>query len=413
VVPGDPVAAHRAPAALLVLALLALSQCAGATGSEATGSSREAILNGVTVASPDAPVLFINGPQGSCTATLIAPTLVLTARHCIAQAPEGDFACTPQGNLVPSASGAGQIGANDAPISLSFFTNARVMAGTAFSGNPDALGAQIISSNTPTSCRDDIAFVVLDRAIPGIPPAPVRLDTPTSAGEMVSAWGYGLTTMAGDSLALRVRNDAQIVGVGPDTPASGVQPAPLRAVRLGPDDITCIGDSGGPITSAATGAVVAVISLGTQANLTSPTCTNSGAPETTGPRLAEYKSLALAAFAAAGASPVPEGAPLVDASAPEAGDDAGPDGAEATESGQDPTPESAPPGPRIFYRVTGGSCSVAQSPRDRWAPLGALLAALTVMATAVRRRRRPSRRRARGECPSPPCVTAASRSSNT
>jgi Trypsin len=412
VLPGDPVAAHRAPAAVLVLALLALSHCAGAKGSEATGSSREAILDGVTVASPDAPVLFVNGPQGSCTATLIAPTLVLTARHCIAQAPGGDFACTPQGDLVPSAGGAGQIGANDAPPSLSFFSNARVVAGTAFSGNPDALGSQIISSNTPTSCRDDIAFVVLDRAIPGIPPAPVRLDTPTSAGEMVSAWGYGLTTMAGDSLALRVRNDAQIVGVGPDTPASGVQPAPLRAVRLGPDDITCIGDSGGPITSAATGAVIAIISLGTQANLTSPTCTNSGAAETTGPRLAEYKSLALAAFAAAGASPVPEGS-SVDASAPEAGDDAGPDGAESTEGGQELTPESAPPGPRIFYRVTGGSCSMAQSPRDRSGPLGALLAVFTVMATAVRRRRRSCRGSARGECPSPQCVTAASRSSNT
>jgi Trypsin len=374
---------------------LALSQC-GANGGEPTSTSRAAIVGGDTVTALDSPVLYLSGPEGTCTATLIAPRLVVTARHCVAQTPEGTFSCTAAGDLVMTGSAAGQIGVNDPPSSLSFFTNAQAVARTVFSAAPDAVGAYTISTNTQTSCRDDLAFVVLQQAIPGVAVAPVRIDGPTTVGETVSVWGYGLTSQVNEPLSLKVRNGALVVGVGPDTPVSTTQLAPVRAVRLGPDDITCSGDSGGPVTSAATGAVIAVASLGNLPNLSTPSCTNAGHPDTTGPRLAAYRDLALSAFAAAGASPVLESVAPGDAS-PEAEspaeaaspDEAGTDAAEAgepPEAGQTPTPESAHPDPSVVMTATGGSCAMARGPEGP-APLFAWALAFAVGTLAVGRRR--------------------------
>jgi len=284
----------------------------------------------------------------------------------------------PEGELASPGSLSGQIGANLPPGSLTFFTNAQVMAGTAYAGAPPAaVGVQTISATSPSACRDDLAFVVLDRAIAGIAPAPVRITGPTQNGEPVSVWGYGLTDRAGDPVALRSNTSAQIVGVGPDAPTELEEPAPLRAVRVGPGSVTCDGDSGGPIFSASTGAVIAIISIGSVATqtTTAPACDDDGV-SSSGPRLAEYTALALSAFAAAGALPILEG----DSS------DASPDDGEAEAT---PTRESPPPdAPRDDVR--GGSCSAASGPGDRSDPSGAFALGLAVTAATVGRRRRPS-----------------------
>ena len=147
-----------------------------------------------------------------------------------------------------------------------------------------------VSTNTSTSCRDDLAFVVLSQPLTGITPVAVRLDDSTYLGESVSAWGYGLTATPGDPLALRVRTTAVIAGVGYDAPTTATQLAPIRAIRVGPDDITCNGDSGGPITSNVTGAVIAIASLGAESSTTMPACApRGGGADTTGPRLGAYE----------------------------------------------------------------------------------------------------------------------------
>jgi hypothetical protein len=382
---------------------LALSRCTDPKEGDAVGTSPEAILGGDTITALDSPILYLSGPEGGCTATLVAPNLVVTARHCVAQTTDGPFSCTTAGDLVMTGTGAGQIGADDPPSSLSFFTNAQVVAGTVFSGAPAAVGAHTISTNTPTSCRDDLAFVVLKEAIVGVSIARVRIDSRTSMGEVVSVWGYGLTSQVKDPLAQRVRRNAQIVGVGPDVPVSTTQAAPVRAVRLGPDDITCAGDSGGPVTSAATGAIIAIASLGNEPNRNSPTCTNYGSPDTTGPRLAAYVGLAQSAFAAAGASPVRESSPLGDASLEAASmddassDDASPEGAltegvalgeEAEEVARPPSPEGAPADLRVVPTVTGGSCAMARESVRQSIPFGALVIAFAASAATVARHRR-------------------------
>jgi hypothetical protein len=251
---------------------------------------------------------------------------------------------------------------------LGFFTPER--AASMDTSTPDAVGSQIFDTQTTTSCRDDIAFVVLNQAMPGRSPLPIRLTDTTVAGEDVSVTGYGLTEIAGDPLALRTRDDMQIVGVGPDTPINITQPAPLRAVRIGPSAATCSGDSGGPITAASTGAVIAVVSLGFEAASSGPFCADQQTSDTTGPRLAEYSALATTAFQAAGQTPVlePVGAePATTTTSPEA---APPDAGTHTDAGSDVESVSV-------LSAEGGSCAVGQGAEGagwvRWVVCGVTL----------------------------------------
>jgi hypothetical protein len=271
------------------------------------------------------------------------------------------------------------MGADESPSAISIFTNAQVAAGQAFSAAPAAVGQQIISTGSLTVCRDDLAFVVLDRSIPGIFPAAIRLGT-TVFHESVDSWGYGLTSTPRDTFSLRVRRDVQVEGVGPSAPTSTTQLAPLRAIRIGPDDITCNGDSGGPITSSVTGAIIAVASLGNEADLTMPACTDFGTPDTTGPRLNAYPALAMQAYAAAGATPILENPG--DAGLADSGD--GDDGSLLGDVVV--SPESSLEGLEIS--AGGGSCSIGSDRGGRSTSLGAFALTLATAIAAVGRRRR-------------------------
>lgn len=259
------------------------------------------------------PVVYLRGPQGTCSAVLVAPNLAATARHCAAVLTEGAVSCDPSGNLTVGTS-AGELGADDSPSALAFYTEGSVAAGNT-SGTPDAIGKQIVSTQASSVCSDDLSFVVLNKSIPGVSPAAIRITGPTQIGEAVSVLGYGLTENTGDPPALRLRADAQVSAVGPDTPSTETQPAPLRSIRVGPGATTCSGDSGGPFVSNTTGAVIGLVSLGHTASLFSTACTVSSTADTTGPRMAEYQNLILSAFVAAGASPIPETPTLFDGDA--------------------------------------------------------------------------------------------------
>ena len=290
----------RAAPRWAALSGFALFHCSAAGGGEpSTRASSQAIIGGSSADAPDSPVLLLQGPEGACSAVLVAPALVLTARHCVANTTPGTFQCTAAGEVVNTGSGAGQIGTDNAPDSLTFFQAAKANAGDL--GSPDAVGRQVISTQTPTPCRDDLAFVVLDRAIAGVVPAPIRITRPTSVGEVTSIWGYGLTDQS-QPTELRTVDGVPIAGVGPDVAPNSPQLAPVRAVRVGP--VTCQGDSGGPIFSTVTGAVIAIVSLGSQAGASGPFCTSTELTDTTGPRLGAYRDWIASVFQGAGASPI-------------------------------------------------------------------------------------------------------------
>ncbi|HXX66985.1 MAG TPA: trypsin-like serine protease [Polyangiaceae bacterium] len=382
----------RHPVTLLGAALAlatVLSQCGSARDGETTGTVRQGIIGGQPVTDPNSATLFlinsnVGGSVGDveCTATLIAPTLAVTARHCVAELTIGTQTCTAQGTLA-TGNGAGALGQDYPPSDLQFYTNAQVMAGTALVDMPTVVGAQIISTNAPSICADDLAFVVLSQPITGITPASIRLIGPTYTGESVSVYGYGYTEVPEVTVpALRVRDDADIVGVGPTTPPPTTQPAPLRAVRVGPDEVTCNGDSGGGIFSNVTGALIAIASIGEAANVAvSLSCSSGGLPDTTGPLLSDYSSLALQAFEAADASPTLESEG--DASVPDTGSDA-----MAEAQAADAQPSGAGP---VVDGAAGGGCSTAMNRRDvedGSRSHGAVLLAMATAAVAAGRRRR-------------------------
>jgi hypothetical protein len=378
--------------ALAVVAVI-LSQCSSAQEGESTRTVRQGIIGGQTVSDPSSPVLFlVNVNEGliECTATLIAPNLAVTARHCVAQLTMGMETCTPEGMLA-TGNGAGALGANYPPGDLQFYSNAQVLANTALLDMPTVVGSQIISTGAASICADDLAFVVLSQPVAGVQPAAVRLTEPTYAGEPVSVYGYGYTEVPMVTVpALRVRTDASIVAVGPTTPPSSETAAPLRALRVGPGEIACNGDSGGGIFSNVTGALIGVVSIGEAVDTSvSLSCSSGSLPDTTGPVLSNYASLAFQAFAAADASPILEDAG--DASLSEAGPDASDAAApgDAGAPGSEPTP--------AYDTATGGGCSAAAmrfGGRDERGP-GLVFAAMAAAAAAAARRERLAARRRR------------------
>src|SRR5690242_20673612 len=96
----------------LVLLTTVASACAGrsdeAGASERARATSSAIINGKNSDASQDAVVLIEHPEGrraieSCTGTLIAANLVLTARHCVSKVANGAFSCDDEG--VGSAGG--------------------------------------------------------------------------------------------------------------------------------------------------------------------------------------------------------------------------------------------------------------------------------------------------------------------
>src|SRR5664280_2851838 len=88
-------------ASLLILApLMACSE----SRFDLTASNRQDVLYGKISGPEDDAVVKLesvaaSGTMWGCTGTLVAPNLVLTARHCIANFVDGRWTCDANGNL--------------------------------------------------------------------------------------------------------------------------------------------------------------------------------------------------------------------------------------------------------------------------------------------------------------------------
>jgi hypothetical protein len=202
----------------------------------------------------------------TCSATLIAPDVLVTALHCVAQRdnPDGRFTCNADGTLDPDEPGAGSIGL---PVDGE---EVSVYSGPGPDAEVVAVGVRVFGTGAMQICRGDLAVVVLDREV-GTQSNSVRFGRSVVRGEALLSIGYGQTA---DGFRMgRNRREVSVLDVGDvgDVPGTGLTPPDTFIVGSGP----CYGDSGGPALSQETGALVGVYSLTHSLNCTSSTVSNT------------------------------------------------------------------------------------------------------------------------------------------
>ncbi|HLV65277.1 MAG TPA: S1 family peptidase [Polyangiaceae bacterium] len=185
----------------------------------------------------------------TCTATLIAPNLVLTARHCVSPTNEEETVVC----------GDSPFGEPVHPDNL-YVSNDTIPTAT----TKWIRGAAVrVPDNGNDTCGFDVALVILaENVSPEIAePAIPRIDRPVTRGEPYIAVGYGVDE-TGVSPGRQVLTGLE-VACNPGSCGSGVRVTEFRGDRG-----VCVGDSGGPALDQ-DGKVVGVVSRGGE-NCTTP-----------------------------------------------------------------------------------------------------------------------------------------------
>jgi MYXO-CTERM domain-containing protein len=351
--------------------------CAGeGAGDQPLSASRQAVIGGLDSAEVDDGVLVLRTDRDKdtsvCSASLIASNLLLTARHCIvAEYPADNIRCNPDGTLImPSG---GQLGASSAPEKVHVFAGQHPTPDATSNlpgGEAAAIATQIITTDWPSVCQDDIALIVLDREL-SLPIVPLALNAVVTKATRVSVIGFGLTETSAESdrWSSRKRRDnlpVKYVDTLPNTFALG------RSV--------CKGDSGGPALDSVSGGVIGVYSLGfpgeTTADCSSQTALNYYA------QVNRYPALLRQGFEAAG-QPFPGDEPSGSGGAGGSAGEEPPAGGEPSGAGGtagEATAEPTPTEPTVSS--ASGGCQLS-GPN----PGGGMLLAGAIGLAALRRRR--------------------------
>lgn len=233
------------------LSLVCLTACGNAPSDPTVATAEQPIVNGTpSVAADDAVVMLVAG-EGLCTGTLVAPNLVITARHCVAEIDESSE-CGTFGDDFDASSIGVVLG-----VHADFENQSAIVAS----------GAKLFHEASDDGCTTDIAFILLDQNVPNAKIAAVRT-TPAAVGEVTRTLGYGEDGQRGGNLTdgRYERKDLTVDSVGPGTYAYETQNDRTIDVDLVSGEIltgesTCFGDSGGPLLDAQN-AVIAVTSRG-------------------------------------------------------------------------------------------------------------------------------------------------------
>ena len=325
--------------------------CGGAPdAAEAIGATEQPIYSGTIDNDDDASagVVSVKIGNGSsfelCSGSLLAPNVVLTARHCISTPINTTVSCNERGD-----SGNGDhVGADEPLDRIHVYTGSR----PSFGSKPTAGVRSIVRPEGGVLCNADIALLVLDAPITNVAPMKVRLSSTPHPGETIRAVGYGQNDHS-VPVGTRLRKDAvAVLAVGQRVSSSQT---PLGSHEFEVGLSICQGDSGGPAISEETGAVIGVVSRGgeCEANFGHIYTATNGFP-----------GLFARAFQLAGAQPLDEG---------------------TDPHATDPTPATDSE-PLAQQTLRGSGCAMGASGADEPNTL-AWLAALIGPCSLMRRRR--------------------------
>jgi hypothetical protein len=247
-------------ARLTALSLASTVACGTPVGARSELGQRGAELAGASVDRSHTGVLalVLVTPQQVelCTATLLTPNLLLTARHCVADTTLDTLQCSSSPAFFGEPVDTDSLWVNHAAELSGPLGSFGVLALTG--GSDEFLPvAQVRVPTTDVVCGGDIAALILDGQLDAEVAAPIapRLDEPVTTGEAYVAVGFGATPAAGEQGVRRSRDGLEAACGGEDCRGLGN----LEANEFAGGDGVCSGDSGGPAI-AADGRVIGIAS---------------------------------------------------------------------------------------------------------------------------------------------------------
>jgi hypothetical protein len=187
-----------------------------------------------------------------CSGALVAPNLILTARHCVSRAVTATPSCDARGR---SHNGA-HLAEDVDPAAIAIYVGMHVRPDI---DQPVARAVKTIHPQTEILCDSDVAFLVLDRSITNSTILSMRLHAPVETGDVVVPVGFGggPLNIVGHKVA---RSKSVVLATGPS--ANATTGAVLGPREFEVDRATCRGDSGGPAIDVMSGEIVGVVSRG-------------------------------------------------------------------------------------------------------------------------------------------------------
>ncbi len=238
--------------ACLALFGFALIPAAGCSSSKPASSERlsttSSAIQGGTNDTTDSFAVGIvsfggSGGDGSiavCSGAMIAPNLVMTARHCVSQVSSEQVDCTSDTFSAPYAA------------SNFYVTNKSEM-----SQDPSdyTQAAQVIVPTDTHFCGNDLALIILQSAMPGVstyvkPLVDDSMTDHTNYEKVVTAIGYGVTSAGGsDSGTRRIKQNIPVTCIPGDSTTTTICTQAQAGGEVADNEFTtgsgtCSGDSG-------------------------------------------------------------------------------------------------------------------------------------------------------------------------